>query len=169
MKWSITAVIFLSILLAAGCGGAGDNGTDDVSEQAEDFSDPEVLGNRIGEIYAEMYMSLHEIATQGLSAEELAPLVAEMKEDYIAQFVELGAIREGMTEEQKSAIDLAIMGHFYDMDMEITISIADMINFYRPEDAELANNMSQMNILTQYADYELLRTQSPEEATRLGI
>lgn len=169
MKWSITAVIFLSILLVAGCGGAGENGTDDVSEQAEDFSDPEALGNRVGEIYGEMYVNLHEIATQGLSAEELAPLVAEMKEDYIAQFVELGAIREEMTEEQKSTVDSAIMRYFYDMDMEIARSVTDMINFYRPEDAELANNMSQMNILTQYADYELLRSQSPDEATRLGI
>ncbi|MEA3266730.1 MAG: hypothetical protein U9P42_07285 [Candidatus Fermentibacteria bacterium] len=169
MKRSITAVIFLSILLAAGCGGAEENGTDDVSEQAEDFSDPEALGNRVGEIYGQMYVDLHEIATQGLPAEELAPLVAEMKEDYIGQFVELGAIREGMTDEQKSVVDRAIRSYFYDMDMEIARSVTDMINFYRPEDGELASNMSQMNILTQYADYELLRSQSPDEATRLGI
>ncbi len=169
MKWSITAVILLSILLAAGCGGAEENGTDDVSEQAEDFSDPEALGNRVGELYGQMYVDLHEIATQGLPAEELAPLVAEMKEDYIGQFVELGAIREGMTDEQKNTVDSAIMRYFYDMDMEIARSVTDMINFYRPEDGELANNMSQMNILTQYADYELLRSQSPDEAARLGI
>ncbi len=169
MKWSITAVILLSILLAAGCGGAEENGTDDVSEQAEDFSDPEALGNRVGELYGQMYVDLHEIATQGLPAEELAPLVAEMKDDYIGQFVELGAIREGMTEEQKNTVDSAIMRYFYDMDMEIARSVTDMINFYRPEDGELANNMSQMNILTQYADYELLRAQEPEEAARLGI
>ncbi|MCK5787133.1 MAG: hypothetical protein KAH54_11335 [Candidatus Sabulitectum sp.] len=169
MKWLITTVMLLSIFFAAGCGGAAENGSGDAAVEVEDLSDPEALGNRVADIYVEMYANLNDLVTQGLPAEELAPLVAEMKEDYIGQFVELGAVREGMTEEQKASVDRALMSRFYDMDMDIARSVTDQINFYRPEDGALANNISQMNILTQYADYELLRAQEPEEATRLGI
>ena len=34
---------------------------------------------------------------------------------------------------------------------------------------ELANEIAQFNVITQYANFELLKKQLPEEAERLGI
>ncbi len=169
MKWSLISIIFLSILLAAGCGGETADGTDETFDQVEEVTDPEALGNRVADIYEEMYADLNDLVNQGLSAEELWPEIRVMKEAYITQFVELGAIREGMTEEQRHSADRALTSRFYDLDMDVFNSVNDAIIFYREQDNSLANQISQMNILTQYSDYELLRQQEPEEAARLGI
>lgn len=169
MKWSLTAIIFLSIMLAAGCGGETAEGTDEASGQFEEITDPEYLGNTIADIYEEMYANLNDLVNQGLSAEELLPELTAMKEDYISQFVELGAIREGMTEGQKQVINQTMRSRFYNLDTDLLNSVNDAIIHYREQDNSLANEISQMNILTQYADYELLRDQEPEEAVRLGI
>lgn len=169
MKWSLTAITFLLLVLAAGCGGEAADRSDDTSDQAEEIADPEALGNRVADVYEEMYASLNEVVNRGLTAEELWPLIAAMKEDYIIQFVELGAVREGMTEEQKQAANRALTSRFYDLDQDIFNSVNDAIILYRDLDNSLANEISQMNILTQYADYELLKQQEPQEAARLGI
>lgn len=169
MKWSLTASIFLSILLAAGCGGEAADGADENSDRVEVITDPEALGNRVADIYEEMYADLNGLVSQGLSAEEVWPELTAMKEDYISQFVELGAVREGMTEGQKQTINLTINSRFYNLDMDVFNSVNDAIIFYRDQDNSLSNEISQMNILTQYSDYELLRQQEPEEAARLGI
>lgn len=169
MKWSLTAIIFLSIILAAGCGGEASDETDETSDQAEEIADPEVLGNRVADIYEDMYANLNDLVNQGLPADELWTEITTMKEDYINQFVELGAAREGMTEEQKQTANRTIRSRFYNLDTDVFNSVNDAIIFYREQDNSLANEISQMNILTQYADYELLREQEPEEAARLGI
>lgn len=41
--------------------------------------------------------------------------------------------------------------------------------FYAKEDPELATLLNRMNIITQYAQFELLKKQEPVEAERLGI
>ncbi len=74
-----------------------------------------------------------------------------------------------MTEEQKQAANRALTSRFYDLDQDIFNSVNDAIILYRDLDNSLANEISQMNILTQYADYELLKQQEPQEAVRLGI
>ena len=169
MKWSLTAIILLSIILAAGCGGEAAEGTDGTSSQFEEVTDPEALGNTIADIYVEMYANLNDLLNQGLSAEELWPELTAMKEDYISQFVALGAVREGMTEGQKQVINQTLHSRFYNLDSDVFNSVNDAIIHYREQDNSLANEISQMNILTQYSDYELLRDQEPEEAVRLGI
>ncbi len=169
MKWSLISIIFLSILLTAACGGETAEGTEEISNQVEVITDPEALGNRVADIYEEMYADLNDLVNQGLSAEELWPEIRVMKEAYIGQFVELGAVREGITEEQKQSADRVLTSRFYNLDMDVFNSVNDAIIFYRDQDNSLSNEISQMNILTQYSDYELLRHQEPEEAARLGI
>ncbi|MCD4707958.1 MAG: hypothetical protein K8S62_09495 [Candidatus Sabulitectum sp.] len=166
MKWSIIAVIILSILLAAGCGGEAGNRT---AEQTEELNDPEVLGNTVADVYETMYDELNHVVNLGLSVEDLSAEIAAMKEDYIGQFVELGAVREEMNEEQKEIANSTIRSRFYNLDMEIYESVNDQISAYRVQDNDLANEIAEFNILAQYADYELLREQSPDEAARLGI
>ena len=40
---------------------------------------------------------------------------------------------------------------------------------YQAKDAGLGDLITSFNILTQYANFELLKKQAPEEAKRLGI
>jgi hypothetical protein len=47
--------------------------------------------------------------------------------------------------------------------------MSDAVNHYRNEDNDFANTLAEFNTLTQYADFDLLKKQKPDEATRLGI
>lgn len=42
-------------------------------------------------------------------------------------------------------------------------------NYYMSQDAALHKELSDFNILTQYASFDLLKKQAPEEAARLGL
>ena len=41
--------------------------------------------------------------------------------------------------------------------------------YYQAQDLELGNLIAAVNIITQYANFDLLRGQEPEEAARLGL
>ena len=45
----------------------------------------------------------------------------------------------------------------------------ELYKSYAATDSEFGNLLASFNILTQYADFDLLRKQAPEEAARLGI
>jgi len=45
----------------------------------------------------------------------------------------------------------------------------DIYNSYPEDDLAFKNLLASFNILTQYADFDLLKQQAPEEAARLGI
>ena len=170
-KWILSLAVIMCVVLVVGCGGNGDTGESADSGSTEDTSldNPEALGNAIADVYEEMYAELDETLNEGLSAEEVAPRVYEMKERYILQFVEFGRIRLEMTDEEKDVVDSALRSRFYDIDMDVVNSANDAGYNYREQDSELASQIVQMNILTQYADFELLRSQEPSEADRLGI
>ena len=48
-------------------------------------------------------------------------------------------------------------------------SYKTLYEYYADDDLSFANLLASFNILTQYADFELLKAQDPEEAARLGI
>lgn len=169
MKWSFAAIIFLSFLLAGGCGGEAENGTDIAVEQAEEPADPEALGNRIADAYVEMYYELNELLSRELDPEQLWPELTDLKEEYISHFLEMGAVHEEMSDQQKAVVSSTTLSRFYNMDTEVLNSVNDAIIRYRQLDNDLANEISDFNILTQYTFWDLLREQEPEEAARLGI
>lgn len=169
MKWSLTVIIFLSFLLAGGCGGEVEERTDETVEQTAEIADPEVLGNRIADVYEEMYFELDELLNRELDPEQLWPELTDLKEDYISRFVEMGAAQEKMSEQQKAAVSSTTSSRFYHMEGDVLNSVNETITRYRQLDNDLANEIADFNILTQYAFWDLLREQEPEEAARLGI
>ncbi len=169
MKWSFTGIIFLSFLFAGGCGGEAENDTDVTTEQTEELVDPEALGNRIADVYEEMYSELDELLIRELDPEQLWPELTDLKDEYISRFVEMGAIHEEMSDQQKAVVSSTTSSRFYHLNRDVLNSVNDAIIRYRQVDNDLANEISDFNILTQYTFWDLLREQEPEEAARLGI
>jgi len=168
-------IIFISLVFITAC---SSNNTDennvvvnetDENVEVNEVLTPEELGKRIGDHYVELFIELNSLLDERLDPEELEPKVAALKEKYIDIFVGFGAIKEEYSEEGKAKVNRAIMSFFSDMDKSYSESYNESIEYYRELDNELASLLVSFNILTQYADYELLIKQEPEEAERLGI
>ena len=179
-KLMLALAVILSFVLAAGCGGNGEAtdsnentetaaGGDSGDTEEIPLSDPDEFGQAVFEINEELFAELNETLSLGMPAEELVPVVAEIKERYITMYVELGEIRESMTDEEKDAANSAIRSALYDRDMEAYRSVNEMTEAYRDQDNALANELVSLSILMQYADFELLRSQEPGEVERLGL
>ncbi len=176
----LALALIISLAFTTGCGGEGDatesNGNTDTSQNSESadsgeisLTDPDEFGQAVFVVNEELFAELHETLSQGLPAAELAPVITEIKERYITSYVELGRIREGMSDAEKEAANSAIRSALYDRDMDTYRAVNDMTEVYRDENNELANEIVSLSILMQYADFELLRSQEPAEAERLGL
>jgi len=179
MKGFAIGVIAVSIVLSA-CGGdapAADQETAALAEEAVvqeemplvEYNDPEVLAVVLLDNYYSAYGDLAALVAGNPPAAELKPLVAELKNRYIGIFVELGSYYEAMDATARSTVDARVGVGFGNLNMDYFNAVSQAITSYRAEDGELADMMVDFNIITQYAFYDLLRRQDPEEAARLGI
>jgi hypothetical protein len=179
MKTFAIGVLILSISLSA-CGGgdapAADQETAALTEEAVqdemplvEYDDPEVLAGVLLDNYYSAYGDLAALVAGNPPAAELKPLVAELKNRYIGIFVELGSYYEAMDATARSTVDARVGVGFGNLNMDYFNAVSQAITYYRAEDSELADMMVDFNIITQYAFYDLLRRQDPEEAVRLGI
>jgi hypothetical protein len=96
--------------------------------------------------------------------------VESLKEEYIQRLIAYGRQRQELTaaaQEEMNSLTFLGMGAlseepWYKMYMSL-------YGQYSSGDLEFSNLLASFNILTQYADFELLKRQAPEEAARLGI
>lgn len=98
--------------------------------------------------------------------------VETLKEKYVQLFIEQGEIMAAMSDSDKTSAQDKIsaqLGSFADEDWYTTY--LDSYNAYLDADvdAKFMTLLASFNVLTQYADFELLKAQEPEEAERLGI
>jgi hypothetical protein len=159
----IIVLIILSCFYS--CSGKSSESGDAV----EKITDPKALGEEIGKHYDEMMDKLVSMLESADSINKLKEDVAELKDEYIGIFVEYGKMREELSEADKPKVDSALMSVFRTLDTERFDKYSELQQKYRAEDTELGSEISSFNILTQYAFFELLKKQAPEEAERLGI
>jgi hypothetical protein len=176
----VSALLLLgsSVLLAA-CGG-GSSGTDttvttpvgqtvSTTEQAASMSGSE-LGNAAGAAWAEAMQRLTTLLTNKPEAAVVKAQVEQLKEEYVQKLVQLGrqgAALDTAAKAQMSARIVAALGAAADKDWYK--SYMDIYRNYSGGDVEFGNLLASFNILTQYADFDLLKKQAPKEAARLGI
>ncbi|GAB4326386.1 MAG: hypothetical protein Kow0069_32830 [Promethearchaeota archaeon] len=102
-----------------------------------------------------------EVLRTKTPVDEAWGVVRELWDDAIGQLVELGREREKFDDSAKAAANSAIMGAIYSLPRAQFDEFNDLVNHYRPLDNDLANFIAGFNIITQYADFELLRKQNP--------
>jgi hypothetical protein len=128
------------------------------------------LGNQIAEIYVEALTELAESMDGRPAAADLQPSVEALKDRYVAKLVELGRQRVALSDADKATVNGRVRLGMNSMPSELfTEYVAGQRHYQQSGDVDLAKMIGEFNVITQYADFDLLKKQAPMEAERLGI
>ncbi|HEY5639783.1 MAG TPA: hypothetical protein VIW01_07000 [Dehalococcoidia bacterium] len=169
-------VLLVALTAFAACSGSddGDGATTAPTESntpapASD-ADPEALAREMIDLYVEMNGRLADLIEQDLVVEDLAPEIAALKDEYIAIFVATGYQREAMSAEDVSSFNTTALIALNAESFEHQDALNELVSELNSAgENDLASEITSLNILTQYAQFELLWEQEPEEAERLAL
>jgi hypothetical protein len=162
-----------AIGLAACGGGAGPttsegSTTTAASTTGAPVEDPADLGDRIGDLYLAAYDDVVALLSARPEAAAAAADLAALKEGYVQQLVALGYEREALDASGRTTVDAAITAALSSLPATTYEAYQEAYAYYSGH-PELANLIASFNVLGQYANFDLLREQSPDEAARLGV
>jgi len=176
----LALVVAIGGAALCGCGSSSDPASETSSGASEatdtsgtsdgELSSADEIGERIVGLYQDAMNDVVGLMEGLPDAASLRPEVEQLKEDYVQQMVAVGKQREQLSDADRTAVDMVVTEGLGAMSAESVFE--DYIEgqaHYMSQDVDLANLLADFNILTQWADFELLRSQDPEEAERLGL
>ena len=129
---------------------------------------PNEMGAEIGVIYLAVYGDVIAALADRPESAEATERMTTLKDGYIERFVALGQQREALDASGRATVDAAITSALMSLPGETLAEYQAAIDDYAA-DAELGELIRSFNIIGQYANFDLLREQEPDEAARLGI
>lgn len=163
--------------LTFGCGGgkeqsapaeATEKSAPSKAEKSEKMS-PAELGQKIADVYEKAMTDITDMLKDKPAVDEVQTKVEDLKETYVAKLVELGRMREALDASGKASVDSQLSIKMNSMYGQPVWDIYNEIHQHYFKNKELHKIIMSFNIITQYANFDLLKKQEPEEATRLGI
>lgn len=130
---------------------------------------PKDLGAAAGSIYVDTLKAVVDAMKGDPAPADLRTKLEALKAAAIPKLVDLGRRREALDAAGKAAMDSAIGMGLNQVPGDVFTAFSKGQSAYQAKDVELGNLITSFNILTQYANFELLKQQAPEEAKRLGI
>jgi uncharacterized protein YeeX (DUF496 family) len=130
---------------------------------------PTELGQKIADLYVKAMTELTDTLKDKPSVDEVRPKIEAMREDYIAKLVEFGRKREALDSSGKATVDSQLRMKMNSLNSDPMFNTFNEIQQYYFKNREFHKIIMSFNIITQYADFDLLKKQEPEEAKRLGI
>ena len=177
-----TTKIFLPFLLSfailfSACGGNGGKNSEAVREAEEQVADapakkelsPTEIGDKVGDLYLNAMQDITKLLQDKPEASTVKLQVEELKESYVQKLVELGKSRENLSETDKGMVDSKMRQRVYSLNNEPWYETFNEVQLHYFSNREFHKIIISFNIITQYAAFELLKKQEPEEAKRLGI
>jgi hypothetical protein len=164
-------------LVVFACGGGEEKSTSTDSsvqpaekkaEQKAEMS-PAEIGQQVGELYFKTMGEVVELLKEKPEVSEVSAKVETMKEDCVAKLVELGKKRESLNETGRAAVDSQINMKVNSLYNDPVFASFNDIQQHYFQDQDFHKVVMSFNIITQYAIFDLLKKQEPEEAQRLGI
>ena len=129
---------------------------------------PDQLGDEIATLYLAAYDDVVDTLADRPPAAEATARLDTLKDGYIEQLVELGRYREAMAEPDRANVDSIVRRSLAGLSDDTLAEYQAAIDHYA-SDAELRELIASFNIIGQYASFDLLREQEPDEAARLGV
>jgi hypothetical protein len=166
----------LTVCLLSGCGEKKEFSVEaaDAPQTTEKKSDqkvelsPEELGAQIGDLYVTTMEQLIEMLKDKPDAAEAMPKVQVLKDECITKLVALGKKREALDEAGRKKVDLQVKLKMPSYSNPLFDRFND-VQMHYAQNEDFQKLILSFNIITQYANFDLLKKQEPKEAERLGI
>jgi hypothetical protein len=129
---------------------------------------PDDLGDMIGEVYLAGFGDVVALLIDRPDPATAAAELSALKEQYIEELVALGRLREGLSPADRAIVDARIGAALNRIPADVFAGYQQALTDYE-SDSESAALIRDFNIIGQYANFDLLREQEPEEAARLGL
>jgi hypothetical protein len=187
VKRIVTTLVIVGALLVGACGSDGaapattradESSTTEApatsaapatSEPAETPLDAaSELGASISVIYLAAYDDVIVLLSDRPDPADALVELAELKEQYVQELVALGHEREALDSSLRAQVDSVILSTVSGLDSGTLAEYQAALDHY-VADREVYDLILSFNIIGQYANFDLLREQEPEEAARLGV
>jgi hypothetical protein len=112
---------------------------------------------------------LADVLKEKPAVDEVQPIVETLKEACVTKLVEFGKLREAFDASGKAQVDAEIRIKMKSLYNQPVWTAYNDIQQHYFKNKEFHKIILSFNIITQYANFDLLKKQDPEEATRLGI
>lgn len=138
-------------------------------------ADPAKVADQIFQIYVEaMARSNAVLADFPEPTPEIAAELDAIKEEAVTGLVALGHEVAAMSDADRAAVEGAVSSsvssiHRNSETKQVYTDYQAVWGAYVGGDTDFFNKIKSLNILTQYAFFDLLRKQEPSEADRLGV
>lgn len=127
------------------------------------------LGEKTGSLYVGSIEAVTKLLASKPDAAAALPKVKELKEQTIQKLVELGRLREAMNAADRANVDRGIQSALMACAREPWYATYGELSTHYFKDQDMQRTLASFNIIGQYANFDLLKSQEPDEATRLGI
>jgi hypothetical protein len=177
----IRTISLIAVLLAlAACGGeaasttapapagTGTVATTTTAEATPAADDPATVGDEIAALYTRAYVDVAAVLADRPEPAAAVGVLSDLKESYVGQMVALGHRREALDAAGRAEVDARISSALMSLPSETFDAYSAAAADYA-SDPEAAALIADFNIIGQYANFDLLREQEPEEAARLGV
>lgn len=178
----LTAVIVIALVLTAFACGNGTSASKKAGPAAAAVpaqpaapavpaasADPaENLGQKIGSSYIETLKQIVAMLNDKPAAADAKAMLTDMKNWTIELMVDLGREREALAETERATVDRILSGRIAGVPADL-FKEYQVGQMHYKDDRELFQLIADFNIITQYANFDLLKKRLPEEAKRLGI
>jgi hypothetical protein len=173
-RLAFAGLVALAAAAVVACGGEEGTGVTPTAVPATATqsvsASPAELGRQIGDLYVRAMSEVTEMLRDQPPAADAQASVRDLKETYVRQLVELGRTRESLDAQGRAAVDAAISVKVNAVGNEPWYATyGSLAQHYITQDREFYDLVVSFNIITQYANFDLLKSQEPEEAKRLGI
>jgi hypothetical protein len=128
----------------------------------------ENLGKKIGSSYVETLKQVVAMLNDKPAKEAARAMLTDMKTWTIELMVNLGKEREALSAADRATVDHLVSDRIAGVSPDLFKQYQAGQAYYK-DDKEIFSLISDFNIITQYANFDLLKKQLPEEAKRLGI
>jgi hypothetical protein len=128
----------------------------------------ENLGKKIGSSYVETLKQIVAMLNDKPATEDAKAMLTDMKNWTIELMVGLGKERETLSADDRATADRVLSSRIAAVPSDLFKEYQAGQAYYK-DDKELFNLIADFNIITQYANFDLLKKQLPAEAKRLGI
>jgi hypothetical protein len=128
----------------------------------------ENLGKKIGSSYIETLKQVVAMLNDKPAKEDARAMLTDMKNWTIELMVGLGREREALSADDRATADSVLSSRIAGVSPDLFKEYQAGQAYYK-DDKELFNLIADFNIITQYANFDLLKKQLPGEAERLGI